>query len=78
MITVQVSDKLVKNAERRVNSLNRSVSEQIEYWAKIGKITEDNPDIPYEFLLDILTAKEEIKNGEVSEYIFYRSQTPVW
>jgi len=36
----------------------------------IGKLVEDNPDIPYEFILDILIAKKEIDNNEISEYIF--------
>jgi hypothetical protein len=28
----------------------RSVSMQIEHWARIGKIAEENPDLPYAFI----------------------------
>lgn len=38
---------------------SRSTPKQIEYWFKIGKIAEENPDLPYNFIKQILLAKEE-------------------
>jgi len=35
----------------------RSISSQIEFWAKIGKCALDNPDLPVEFIKDIVIAK---------------------
>jgi len=67
---VRVSDLLLKEA-RLVSSVeNRSVTGQIEYWAKIGKCAEENPDLTYNLIKDILLGLEELKHGEVSEYKF--------
>jgi len=51
-----------------VNS--RSVPKQIEHWAKIGKVAEENPDLPYEFIKGVLEAREEMNSGEVSDFTF--------
>ena len=61
---------LVGDAGKYANVFSRSVPKQIEHWAKIGKIAEDNPDLSYEFIKDILTSKEEINRGEVSKFEF--------
>jgi len=67
---VRVSDLLLKEA-RLVSSVeNRSVTGQIEYWAKIGKCAEENPDLTYNLIKDILLGLEELEHGGVSEYKF--------
>ena len=67
---VRVSDLLLKEA-RLVSSVeNRSVTGQIEYWAKIGKCAEENPDLTFNLVKDILLGLEELEQGEVSEYKF--------
>lgn len=67
---VRVSDLLMKEA-RLVSSVeNRSVTGQIEYWAKIGKCAEENPDLTFNLIKDILLGLEELEQGEVSEYKF--------
>jgi len=67
---VRVSDLLLKEA-RLVSSVeNRSVTGQIEYWAKIGKCAEENPDLTYNLIKDILLGLEELGQNEVSEYKF--------
>ncbi len=50
--------------------MSRSGAGQIEHWAKIGRIAEENPDLSYEFIKDILLAKAEIDNGLVDDYEF--------
>ncbi|SMN02127.1 hypothetical protein SPONL_574 [uncultured Candidatus Thioglobus sp.] len=49
---------------------NRSTPKQIEYWARIGKIADENPDLPLGFIKGILVGMEEVKAGDVSEYTF--------
>ena len=67
---VRVSDKLVKEA-RLVSAVdNRSVTGQIEHWAKIGKCAEDNPDLTYSLIKEMLIGIEELEQGESSEYQF--------
>ena len=51
-------------------ALHRSVSGQIEYWAKIDKIAEENPDVTYEFMQKLLIAREESFAGDIKPYEF--------
>jgi hypothetical protein len=43
---------------------------QIEHWAKIGKIAEENPDLPYEFIQKILEARQEMKTEKPMPFVF--------
>ena len=48
----------------------RSIAGQIEYWATAGEIVEENPDLPYSFVKDILIGKEQGKNKLLTPYKF--------
>ena len=67
---VRVSDKLVREAKLYSKLDNRSIRGQIEHWAKVGKCAEENPDLPYSLIKDILIGLEEIEQGEFAEYKF--------
>ncbi len=67
---IRVSEGLVKEAKLRSKIENRSLTGQIEYWAKIGKIAEENPDLSYSFLREILIGVEQLDSKEGSEYQF--------
>ena len=43
---------------------HRSVPKQIEYWSRIGKIAEENPDLPFSMIRAILIADQEATVGE--------------
>jgi hypothetical protein len=67
---VRVSANLVKEA-RLISAVdNRSVTGQIEHWAKIGKCSEENPELTYRLIKEILIGVEELEQGESSEYEF--------
>lgn len=68
--TINLADELVNEAKRYGQIYSRSTPKQIEYWAHIGKIAEDNPDLPYSFIKDILLGKAEMEDGELSTYDF--------
>ena len=68
--SVRLSDSLVKQAQAVASVMSRSGAGQIEHWAKIGKIVEENPDLSYEFIRDSLIAKAEVDNGCVDDYEF--------
>lgn len=59
MTTINLPDDLVEEAKRYAGVYSRSTPKQIEYWAKIGKIAEENPDLPYDFIKDVLLAMDE-------------------
>ena len=67
---IKLSDQLVADATRYARIFHRSPPKQIEHWAAIGRIAEENPDLPLRFVNDILAGLEEAKAGDVSEYQF--------
>ncbi len=64
---VKLSSKITTQAKIIAKAFNRSLAGQIEYWAKIGKIAEENPEMNFEFIKNILISREELKNN-TSEY----------
>lgn len=69
-IAVRVSDKLAHDARMHSKVENRSLTGQIEHWARIGKCAEENPDLTYSLIKELLIGLEELGQGESSEYSF--------
>ena len=67
---VRVSDDLVREARIFSKVDQRSLTGQIEHWAKIGKCAEENPDLTYTLIKEILIGIVELEQGESSEYKF--------
>ena len=67
---VKISDDLVIKAKVKSKIFKRSIAGQIEYWASIGQIIEENPDLPLPFIQEILIVKEQIKAGLGTPYVF--------
>ncbi|MDL1982713.1 MAG: ParD-like family protein [Deltaproteobacteria bacterium] len=67
---VKMSDDLVIKAKIKSKIFKRSIAGQIEYWASIGQLIEENPDLPLPFIQEILIAKEQIKAGLGTPYVF--------
>ncbi len=63
-VNVKLSEDLVTQAKRYAQIQHRSVPKQIEYWSKIGRIAEENPDLPFSMIRDILLADQEEPVGE--------------
>jgi len=68
--SIKLSDELITAATATGKALHRSPPRQIEYWARIGKIAEENPDLPLGLVRDILVSQEEAAVGDVTEYDF--------
>ena len=68
--TINVSEQLVEDAKPFAQAMHRSVSEQIEYWARLGKVAEENPDLPIHMLQDMLVSIQEVKVGNLRSYQF--------
>ena len=68
--TIKLSDDLINEAKRHATVYSRSTPKQIEYWSRIGKIAEENPDLPYSFIQDILLAQQEVDEGQVTPFEF--------
>lgn len=68
--SVKLSGDIVAEAQRHARVNHRSLPRQIEYWSRIGKIAEENPDLPYSFIKEILLGLEESKTGSLEDYRF--------
>ena len=68
--SVRLDQDLLEKASIMGEALNRSLPKQIEHWAKIGEMMEDNPDLPYEFVKRAIIAKAEKEAGKLEAYDF--------
>lgn len=68
--SIKLSDELVEQARRYGSVFHRSTPKQIEYWSRIGRVAEENPELSYAFIKEILLAEQEADHGELSEYVF--------
>ena len=67
---ISISDHLVRKARVISSVENRSITEQVEYWVKIGKCAEENPGLTFSLIKEILTGMEELDEGMGTEYQF--------
>jgi hypothetical protein len=58
-ISIRIDDALYQTAKIRANAEMRSIPQQVAYWAKVGRAALDNPDLPIEFVRDVLVAMDE-------------------
>ena len=66
-VNVKLSEELVAEAKRYGSIHHRSLPKQIEYWSHMGKIAEENPDLPFSMIKDILMARGE---DAEEDYVF--------
>ena len=69
-MAVRISEDMVNKAKKYSRLEHRSLTGQIEHWAVIGKCAEENPDLTYSLIKEILIGIEELEQGEKSEYKF--------
>ncbi|GGC97164.1 TA system antitoxin ParD family protein [Halopseudomonas salina] len=68
--SIRLDQDLVEKATIMAKAFNRTPPKQIEHWAKIGEMMEDNPDLPYEFVKQAIIAKAEREAGKLEPYDF--------
>ena len=57
--TVKLPIDLVHSAEEVGRAAGRSPEEQIEFWVKVGKVAEENPDLPFHLIQALMAADRE-------------------
>ncbi|MDR1499149.1 MAG: ParD-like family protein [Rickettsiales bacterium] len=70
---IKISNDLVEKARSIATIYNRSITKQIEYWAKLGRMALENPDLPIGFVMDIIEAKEQVIRGDFSIFEFEKN-----
>ena len=67
-ISIRIDQALYDQARSEAAREHRSISGQIEYWAKVGRAALDNPDLPVSFIAESLASLAEPR-GEATEFI---------
>ena len=62
---VRVSEDLVQEARKYSRVDHRSITGQIEHWARIGKCAEENPDLTYGLIKEIFIGIEELERERI-------------
>lgn len=57
--SVRIAQDLYELARSDAVIEHRSIAGQIEYWAKIGRVALDNPDLPASFIAESLASMAE-------------------
>jgi hypothetical protein len=58
-IPIRIDEVVYNEAKKVARAEYRSIPHQIEFWAMIGKCALDNPDLPIEFIRDLLISKHQ-------------------
>ena len=56
---VRIDDALYNEARAHAHAERRTIAGQLEFWAMVGKAALDKPDLPIEFVKDLLIARAE-------------------
>lgn len=63
-ITVKLADHLVSDAKRMAAIEHRSAPKQIEFYYQIARAAEQNPDLSFDLIRELLKSKSEEPSGE--------------
>lgn len=74
---VRLSEELINNAKIFAKVEGREPNQQIEFWAKIGKMAISFPDTPFSTLQGMLVGIAESEAGEHSELDLKEIYDPV-
>lgn len=69
-MAIRISEDLVGEAKKYSKIDHRSLTGQIEHWASIGKCAEENSDLTYSLIKEILIGIEELDKNEKTGYQF--------
>ena len=57
--SIRIDQILYEQAKADAAAEHRTISGQVEYWAKVGRAALDNPDLPVEFIAESLASMAE-------------------
>ncbi len=56
-VPIRINEAIYNEAKKTAKAEHRSIPHQIEFWVMIGKCALENPDLPIEFVKEILISK---------------------
>ena len=73
-IAIRINRQLYDQARNDARAEHRTISGQVEYWARVGRAALDNPDLPVTFIAESLASMAEAR--EDTTPFVPRSQRP--
>jgi hypothetical protein len=70
LASIKLSESLIQDAKSASKVAKRTLPEQIEHWAHLGKAFDENPNLPVHMLQDILVSREEMNLNKLSQFRF--------
>lgn len=58
-LSVRIDEALYQQARAHAKAEHRTIAGQIEFWAEVGRTAMDNPDLPIDFVCELLIARAE-------------------
>ncbi|OOC48602.1 MULTISPECIES: ParD-like family protein [Thioalkalivibrio] len=58
-LPVRIDETLYQQARAHAKAEHRTIAGQIEFWAEVGRTAMDNPDLPIDFVCELLIARAE-------------------
>lgn len=58
-VSVRINDVFYEEARSQAKAELRSIPNQIEYWARIGKMSLENPELSVEVIKELMVAKNQ-------------------
>lgn len=55
----RIDESVYEDAKAHAQAERRTIAGQIEFWAIVGRTALDNPDLPIDFVRDLLIARAE-------------------
>lgn len=74
-ISIRIDQTLYDQARSEAASEHRTISGQIEYWAKVGRAALDNPDLPVSFIAESLASLAEPRDN-ASDFVPRAARRP--
>jgi hypothetical protein len=57
--SIRINQELYEQAKQDAAIEHRSISGQVEFWARLGRAALDNPDLPVSFIAESLASLSE-------------------
>ena len=66
--SVKINNDLYELARLAAKNERRTITQQIEFWIKVGQVAIDNPDFPTSCIADALSSVSERRAEKKPEY----------
>jgi hypothetical protein len=67
---IRLPPEIIEDARKNAQLSYRTIPKQIEYWYRLGKLAEENSDLPLEFIKGAMQGRLEMENGDTSPFEF--------